>query len=201
MVAAIRSQLEHMRSSGDAPLAAVNLALGELQAIGELPAFPVQEPLPACRHLAEIGASPRVTGDSTTQLLDSFLGCWPAVTWLQNENYRHVPEMQAYLANSAYCEVIGPHGGLIHNQRVSMGFLIIGPHVDYPSHVHPAQEVYSVVSGTAHWWRDGEPRKPREPGDTIYHGSNQAHGIRTVEQPLLAFYLWVGDIKPLPVAG
>lgn len=201
LVIAIRAQLGHMRSSGEAPVSAIDLALGELDATGELPAFPIQEPLPACRHLVEIDASPRVAGASTSQLLDSFMACWPAVTWRQNENYRHVPEMQAYLADSAYGELVGPHGGMIQNQQVSMGFLIIGPQVNYPSHKHPAHEIYSVVSGVGHWWRYGEPWTPREPGATVYHGSGQAHGIRTVEQPLLAFYLWVGDIDPLPVAS
>ena len=54
LVIAIRAQLGHMRSSGEAPVSAIDLALGELDATGELPAFPIQEPLPACRHLVEI---------------------------------------------------------------------------------------------------------------------------------------------------
>jgi hypothetical protein len=55
-----------------------------------------------------------------------------------------------FLDGYAYCEVVGPHGHLRHPD-VAMGLLLLGPHITYPEHAHPAAEIYAVVAGRAEW--------------------------------------------------
>lgn len=105
--------------------------------------------------------------------------------WQQNPNYAGADFLNGY----AYCELVGP-AGCLHCPDIAMGLLLLGPQVTYPEHAHPAAEVYAVVAGRAQWRQGDRVWRHRVPGERIRHASNEPHGMRTADEPLLAAYLW-----------
>ncbi|CAO3424487.1 dimethylsulfonioproprionate lyase family protein [Azospirillum doebereinerae] len=100
-----------------------------------------------------------------------------------------LPELQNRMA---WAEIVGP-AAPIRSDRVGFGLTLIGRDTHYPSHRHPAVELYAVVSGTAAWTLDGVTTQ-RPPGDVVLHPANAVHAMRTTDEPLLALYSWTGDI-------
>lgn len=92
----------------------------------------------------------------------------------------------------AWAELVGPLAPF-HSDKVCLGVTAIGPHTRYPEHLHPAAEVYFVLSGTARWTAEGVTHE-RPPGSFILHPSNIVHVMETGDEPLIAAYTWSGDI-------
>jgi len=92
-----------------------------------------------------------------------------------------------------FCQLAGPEGP-IKDDSFRMGAYFQLPDTDYASHWHNAEEIYFVLSGEAHWQKDGAPFSEQYPGSLIHHLPNQPHAMRTQKQPLLALWGWVGDI-------
>ena len=86
------------------------------------------------------------------------------------------------------------------NPNVLVAFTLQAPRVLYPLHRHKAPEVYHVISGEAEWKRDGEPWCLRQPGEWIFHASDQGHAMRTGSEPLLTLVAWIDHLDcPPPV--
>ena len=86
------------------------------------------------------------------------------------------------------------------NPGVLVAFTLQAPGIHYPLHRHKASEIYHVISGTAEWQRDGEPWRRREPGEWIFHASEQGHAMRTGDEPLLTLVAWIDHLDcPPPV--
>ncbi len=51
-----------------------------------------------------------------------------------------------------------------------------------------------MLGGRARWQRGGEPWTARPPGAFILHTSGVAHAMATAAEPLLALYVWYGDM-------
>lgn len=98
---------------------------------------------------------------------------------------------EAFLRGYGWTELIGLRGP-IPSDRVAVGFLLLGPGMDYPPHAHEAEEVYLPLSGTALWMRGDAPHAPVPPGRAILHPSWMPHGMRTGQDPLVAAYVWRG---------
>lgn len=92
-----------------------------------------------------------------------------------------------------YLELAGPIGPYV-DHGLAAGVLLLGPGRLYPPHAHPAEEVYIPLAGTAEWWRDGGTFRAITPGTPIHHPPNVRHATRTLEEPLLAAYVWMGDV-------
>jgi mannose-6-phosphate isomerase-like protein (cupin superfamily) len=92
----------------------------------------------------------------------------------------------------AFAELIGPDGPMsaLHSR---VGFTLIAPNTSYPMHAHPAIELYWVMSGHALWETEASKRIA-PPGEFVLHRSNEAHAMRTFDEPLLALWGWSGDI-------
>jgi mannose-6-phosphate isomerase-like protein (cupin superfamily) len=121
----------------------------------------------------------------------------PSLTWTQNPNYRREPPDPSFLDSYGYAVLVGPSDGappLVIDPGLALGVLLLGPGTHYPLHHHPAVEVYVVVSGDAEWWRDAGPWRPQDHGALIHHTPNMPHAMRTGKEPLLAVYLWRGDL-------
>ena len=120
----------------------------------------------------------------------------PALTFVQNPNYRAAPPSAGFLDNYGYAVFAGPEDAapaLVASPSLAFGLLLLGPHTEYPTHGHPASEVYLPL-GPAEW-REGESGwRRRPPGCVIYHAPNVRHATRTGEAPLAALYLWRGDL-------
>lgn len=94
----------------------------------------------------------------------------------------------------AVTELLGPNG-MSGCARCRAGVFFQRGDSYYPRHKHAAAEFYLPLCGTAAWLADGRaPRRVAPFGELIYHKSWQAHAIRTDAEPLLALWLWTGDL-------
>jgi hypothetical protein len=152
--------------------------------------------LPACRFW---GAA--LAGEGNHDLLSDLryalaaLGPWLA--WTQNPNYRRTPPSADFLDRYGYAVIAGPRQGapaLVENAALALGVLLLGPATHYPLHRHPATEIY-VPLNRAEWWRGEGPWREEAPGAVILHSSGVPHATRTGAEPLLAVYLWSGDLE------
>ena len=117
----------------------------------------------------------------------------PALRWVQNPNYVAAPPSPEFLDNYGYAVLAGP-GGLVASEALALGILLLGPGIHYPSHNHPAVEIYVVLSGEAEWQKGGEPWRREPPSAVIRHDSMVSHATRALADPLLAAYVWRGDL-------
>ena len=123
------------------------------------------------------------------------LGPW--LSWTQNPNYRRRPPDPTFLDNYGYAVIAGPADGppaLVSAPDVALGVLLLGPGAYYPLHAHPAVEVYVTLTGDGEWWREPGPWRREAAGAAIYHAPNARHATRAGASPLLAIYLWRGDL-------
>jgi len=128
-----------------------------------------------------------------TDVLDAFRPLATALPW--RYSYSPSADKPGLENRMAWAELVGPQAPF-HSDQVCLGLTIIGPHVRYPEHAHPAVEVYYVLSGTARWTSKGIT-KAQPPGAYILHPSNVVHVMETAEEPLIAAYTWSGDVHTL----
>jgi mannose-6-phosphate isomerase-like protein (cupin superfamily) len=148
--------------------------------------------LPVCRWWE--AAVQAITVESLLRFSDTLRALHGYLQWRQNANYTVTRLGERFRHNYGYAEIIGLNG-LMVSDRVAVGVLLLGPDTEYPPHAHPATEHYCVLSGSAHWGLGGCPPTVRDPGSLIYHPSGVAHDMRTGENPLLALYLWQGNLS------
>ncbi|HKC96700.1 MAG TPA: dimethylsulfonioproprionate lyase family protein [Methylomirabilota bacterium] len=121
----------------------------------------------------------------------------PCLSWAQNPNYRRRPPDPTFLDHYGYAVVAGPADGppaLAVDSRLAVGVLLLGPGAHYPLHAHPAIEVYYTLTAGAAWWRADGPWRCEPAGAFIHHEPGVRHATRAGASPLLAVYLWRGDL-------
>ncbi|MCX5512552.1 hypothetical protein C3941_04345 [Kaistia algarum] len=91
-----------------------------------------------------------------------------------------------------FADILGK-SSLLPASGIVAGLTLIAPHTYYPLHIHPAVELYLVLSGTAEWTA-GSTIAAQPPGTLILHPSDLPHAMRTGHEPLLALFTWSGDI-------
>ncbi|MEU4668236.1 dimethylsulfonioproprionate lyase family protein [Amycolatopsis sp. NPDC023774] len=147
--------------------------------------------LPALRHLPKALRIARA--DDVTALAQALT----SARWTQTHTYVSNPPHERFLPGYAHCTLLGPAAALPvaidPAGLVTLGVLLLGPHLHYPAHWHPADEVYVPLT-KARWSTDESPYLPREPGTIVHHTPTQPHAIHTDAIPLLALYLWRGDL-------
>ena len=92
-------------------------------------------------------------------------------------------------------ELIGEHG--VRTDRNIRGGLFFQPaNYDYTWHRHAAEEFYTPISGAAEWSAAGRAPLTMTPRNRqlIHHAPWQEHATRTGDEPLLAYWLWRGDL-------
>ena len=97
-------------------------------------------------------------------------------------------------ARMAFCQIVGP-GAPVDAPDFRAGLFLQQPDLFYPWHSHEAEELYLVISGNALWRTPGLPFEQRSPGDVVYHPSWVSHAMQTTDEPLLAMWVWVGNIN------
>jgi len=143
-----------------------------VQAIGTAaPTAPAPpERLPVCRVWDDaLRAAPGALAGPVATL-------FPWLSWTQNPNYRRRPP------------------ALVSAPDVALGVLLLGPGAYYPLHAHPAVEVYVTLTPDGEWWRGDGPWRREPPGAAIYHAPGVPHAMRAGSAPLLALYVWRGDL-------
>jgi len=146
--------------------------------------------LPVCRFWEQVTAAKETDADP---LLAPLAELAPTLGWVQNPNYVAAPPSPDFLGNYGYAVLAGP-GGLVASEELALGVLMLGPGIHYPTHRHPAVEIYVPLAGEAEWQKGEEPWRREPPGAVIRHESMMPHATRTLAEPLLAAYLWRGDL-------
>ena len=143
--------------------------------------------VPVCDWLARSAPEPSAAG-AQTALLTVLLNVLPRLAWARNSGYCN----EDFLNRYGYCELVGD--GPWPSSRVRVGVLLLAPHTHYSLHAHPAEEIYWLLGGAAHWWVGSDAPREMVSGDTVHHPSTVAHAMRTAAAPLLALYCWCGAI-------
>jgi mannose-6-phosphate isomerase-like protein (cupin superfamily) len=90
-------------------------------------------------------------------------------------------------------ELIGPDG-LVFDPALRAGLFYQGPHLDYATRRHAAEESFVTLAGEALWSLGGGPLELRAAGELIHHPSLTPHRTVTSELGLLAAWRWSGEI-------
>lgn len=70
------------------------------------------------------------------------------------------------------------------------GVIYVDCHRQYPTHRHPPQELYFLISGTALWrYGDVEAHRSLTAGNLIHNKPNDLHGVIAGHTPVLALYV------------
>ena len=116
----------------------------------------------------------------------------PLYRWRQNPNYGNANMGADFMAGYGYVEFAGPKEALFHAPTIRVGLLVLGPGRHYPTHAHPAEEVYHPLTA-GDWRRGDEDWRQVAPGSAIHHPSMIPHETRAGPETLLALYCWAGD--------
>jgi quercetin dioxygenase-like cupin family protein len=146
--------------------------------------LPVCDALVSALHVAGTGPAP------IPELAAALNDLSPHLQWKRRNN--SPPDGTNFHNGHANALVAGP-GGLEERADVWVGISLLAPHVRYPDHRHPPEEVYvSLASGV--WWNANMDWTTPGAGGLIYNEPNVLHAMRTEAQPLLAIWcLWVGS--------
>ena len=99
------------------------------------------------------------------------------------------------LSGYGFAEVIGKRGPFL-SEKVRCGIGIWGPDILYPPHRHRAEEVYLLLAGRAAFTLEDAPPEIRGPGEAVHVPSLQTHGFRSLDEPMVVFYVWqAGDLR------
>lgn len=142
--------------------------------------------LPCLSHLGRAAA---IAGDDGRPLAAFLRDHADRFHW--GQTYTAADFGAGFIANYGWLEVFGTRGHFV-NDAVAGGFLVLGPHVEYPDHHHVAEELYVPLTPGTRWRMGGGAWRRRAAGDVIHHASGVSHAMRTGDEPLLAFYLWRG---------
>ncbi len=159
------------------------------------PAAAVPFGLPVCRFWAPALETTDEQGP-LAGMIHALQALGPWLVWTQNPNYLRLPPTAEFLDRYGYAVIAGPADGpaaLIGHAGLALGVLLLGPRTHYPQHSHPAIELY-VPLNAGEWWRGDGPWRSERPGAVIHHGSEVVHATRAGDAPLLAIYLWSGDL-------
>ena len=146
--------------------------------------------LAACRHLPDtVGAAIMV--DSA--LAAAIAGLEDELEWRQTDGYSDAGLGQpGFMKNYAHAEIIGPNG-CFAGKDFRLGLLLLGPGLHYRDHYHPAPELYWLLTGPSDWKRGAGGFATRQAGEMIWHRPLVVHATRTLDDPLLALWVWTRD--------
>lgn len=186
----LRQHFERRQTGFDAVARELANVLTQLRAVDYRDGLLEAKTHPVAQYLA---AEKPQKSRSVADVLAAFRPLADALPW----RYSYTPRSDnPGLENRmAWAELVGPEAPF-HSDHVCLGLTVIGPHVRYPEHAHPAVEVYYVLSGSARWTAKGIT-KTQPPGAYILHPSNVVHVMETADEPLIAAYAWTGEIHTL----
>lgn len=114
----------------------------------------------------------------------------PQLVWRRRKNADE--EGRRFFDGHANALIVGAEG-IERRDDVMVGISLMAPHVRYPDHQHPPEEVYVSLAGGAWWKEGGEWYRPGS-GGLVYNEPNVLHAMATEDDPLLAIWcLWVAN--------
>ena len=99
-------------------------------------------------------------------------------------------QSDAFLKGHANATIVGADGVEVRHD-VRVGVSLMAPHLQYPDHRHPPEEIYVVLS-PGEWRQDANAWHEPGLGGLVYNPPNIVHAMRSLDAPLLAFwFLWM----------
>ena len=99
------------------------------------------------------------------------------------------------LSGYGFVELIGKYGPFV-SDSIRSGIGVWGPNINYPIHKHQAEEIYLIMSGSAMFKVGEQPETLKTPEEVVFVESMTPHGFKTLDQPMVLFYLWqAGDLR------
>jgi len=96
-----------------------------------------------------------------------------------------------------YC-LIGPNAPFV-SSKMQAFFVYMPPHLYYPWHHHPAEELYLTIAGEAEFMTASEDNKILTAGGVSQHKTNQSHAMKTGKLPVMAYVIWRNNFETGPV--
>lgn len=145
-------------------------------------------------HLATACASAGLDGSTSDQVARELLTSTSQIKWrMSSRGSENDPGLVNFSRNYTATTILGG-GGVLPSDKITAGFNLMGPDIFYPPHAHTAEESYWPIGGEGSWKVGDAPWFPVQSGDSIYHGSNVAHAMKTSEHPLLSVWLWTSHL-------
>lgn len=186
-------------------LAASNLerpareAIGRIYAALDVPGAPGAdgaERLPVVADVLPMALeTARRHSAATARVADTFQTLESALRWARRSSGG--PHASAdWPEGHANAMIVGP-GGIERRGDMQIGVSLMAPHIRYPDHTHPPEEVYLVLSpgrfqhGASDWFEPGI-------GGTLYNAPGIRHAMASDAAPLFAVWLLWTDQPATP---
>ncbi len=148
-----------------------------------------KEPPRAWTHLRGALETATSSAGPTAALANALGAIEPELCWQRRPGAEDVP---GNFADGHTNATIVGEGGLEVRGDVRIGVSLLAPHVTYPDHRHPPEELYAVLS-PGFWRQDAKPWHEPGLGGVVYNHPNVVHAMRSTSTPLLAVWcLWTG---------
>ena len=148
------------------------------------------------QYAVDFGTLPEVTSHLTAALnaIPATLSSSILLAFANSSLWRagQVSFPPSFQGRSAILEILGPNG-LAVSHFVRSGLYLQSPECLYPPHSHAAEEFYLVLSGNSSWQRGDGDFEEKCPGALIHHRPFESHAIKTLGEPLLAAWIWIGE--------
>ena len=127
---------------------------------------------------------------------DAFIEASPFAHW--RETYKDTDIGKDFMERfGCYC-LIGPNAPFF-SLKMHAFVVYMPPHLFYPWHNHPGEEMYLTIAGEAEFMKVGEDNKILRAGGVSEHKSNQPHAMRTHNCPVMAYVIWRSNFETGPV--
>lgn len=129
-------------------------------------------------------------------LCDAIVDVSGEMMW--RETYKGTDINPDFMERFACYEIIGRDAPFASVQMRS--FVVYQPpHLHYPWHHHPAEELYVVLAGQAEFHLEGETSQTLTAGGSSFHASNRPHALTTHDHPVMAYVIWRDRFDEPPV--
>jgi len=149
--------------------------------------------IPAADHFkAERG----LFSDRYPALRDALVSASDDVKW--RETYKGTKIDPDFMQRFGCYEVIGRDAPFA-SARMRSFMVYQPPHLHYPWHHHPAEELYVVLAGEAEFHLEGEASRTLRAGDHAFHPASRSHALTSHAHPVLAYVVWRDVFDTAPV--
>ena len=146
------------------------------------------------RHLME--ADQGLTTRLYPDLRDALIAIGPQMQW--RETYKDTDIGADFMDRFGCYEIIGVDAPFASSKMRS--FLVYQPpHLHYPWHHHPADELYVVIAGEAEFHLQDRASEVLTSGQAAFHPSNTPHALTTHDHPVMTYVLWRDEFDTAPV--
>lgn len=128
-------------------------------------------------------------------LQNGIIAAAPFMKWRQI----YADDKQAGFMDRLGCYSIIGEGGPFTSPEMRLFVIYMPAGLYYPWHIHPAEELYAVISGSAIFKRENCADERLSEGQSMFHESNQPHAIETLEEPMLSLVAWRNHLNIPPV--